>query len=176
MTVTIILFKLMVSIALNNIIIFVVYISEEQLQVAKVAIGSTVGGLLLLVILIAIGCIVVSVIWLQKCKHKTYTFNTNVAYNRRRVESTSQTNDYEDVTGGSTYTHSYSSVNYHGVCRSSIGKEFTFDQGMEQNEAYKQSELDIPTSINVAYVGVNESLNYSDTSDKVHYDYVLVDQ
>ena len=141
------------------------------------AIGSTVGGLLLLVILIATGCIVVSVIWLQKCKHKTYTFNTNVAYNRGRAETTSQTDDYEDINDGSI-THSYLSISYHGVHQLSTGKKLTVDQGMVpvQNVAYKQTELDIPTSINVAYVGTNESLNYSDTSDKVHYDYVLANQ
>ena len=146
-------------------------------QMIAVAIGSSVACLLLLVILIATGCITV-VSWLQKRKHKTYTFNTNVAYNRGRVESTSQINDYEDVTDGSTYTHSYSSIAYHGVCRSSIGEELTFNQGMEQNVSYKRTALDIPTSINAAYVGANESLNNFDTSlsDKLHdYDYVLAD-
>ena len=146
-------------------------------QMIAVAIGSSVACLLLLVILIATGCIAV-IICLQKHKHKTYTFNTNVAYNRGRVESTSQTNDYEDVTDGSTYTHSYSSITYHGVRRSSIGEELTFDQGMEQNVSYKRTASDIPTSINAAYVGANEPLNNFDTSlsDKLDdYDYVLAD-
>ena len=155
------------------------------------------GGLLILLILVATGCIAVCV-WLIKCQQRKYTFSTNIVYDRKGAENHFELSDCEVITDDNVAYECSRPKNFvnsdemkmaptgHGHSEPSIvdqtthehqppTEELKHDLNMEQNVAYNPTVVH-NMSPNVAYGDhdVQQSWSGHEISMKESdYDYVI---
>ena len=149
----------------------------QSAGIAIIAAGSAGGGLLLLIIAVIISITVCFIF--QKHKQKAYSLSTNVSYNKRRVEGSSELHDYDVIDNDIAHKFSQSSVAVElGVIYDTVKESNTdapksyeedFTLNTVHNVAYKSSA--VPTSANVAYVQ-HKSQKGPKTKSNDEYDYI----
>lgn len=150
----------------------------QSARVVVIAAGSADGCLVLLTMVVVIIPIALCFM-LQKCKQKAYSLSSNVAYNRRRIEESSQLHDYDVITNdiasqspASIAVDSELDVIYDTVCESNADAPQTSGEDLttlttEHNIAYKSSA--VPMSLCVPHT---ESQQGPKTNSDYEYDYI----